>query len=94
MTCHQRLRFLKYISKPTLKTATIASTSEPTIISKGLKQDVKTRRIVRLFSAVSWRLWIDLMTEEEVRVEREQTLAALAKRGLSRLKRHRLNSFL
>ena len=35
-----------------------------------------------------------LMTKEEVRVEREKTLAALAKPGLSGLERYRLNSIL
>ena len=36
----------------------------------------------------------DLMTEEEVRVVRAETLAALGKPGLSGLERYRLNSIL
>ena len=41
-----------------------------------------------------FRLVDDLMTEKEVQVEREKTLAALAKPGLSGLERYRLNSIL
>ncbi len=36
----------------------------------------------------------DLMTEEKVHIERKATLAALAKPGLSRNERFRLNSVL